>query len=230
MGIFETSLSKFVVKHVAVLGAGVMGAQIAAHLANAGVPVTLFDLAAKEGDRNGIVKKALTGLKKLEPAPLAGVARLALIQPANYDDHIERLQGCDLIIEAIAERMDWKTALYERIAPHVAPGAIIASNTSGLSIDALGHALPGAAAPPLLRHPFLQPAALHAAGRDHRHLAHRTARAGPARNLAHVDAGQGRDPRADTPISSPTGSACSRSWRPCITPPAWAWASTKSTR
>ena len=110
--------------------------------ANAGVPVTLFDLAAKEGDRNGIVKKALTGLKKLEPAPLAGVARLALIQPANYDDHIERLQGCDLIIEAIAERMDWKTALYERIAPHVAPGAIIASNTSGLSIDALGHALP----------------------------------------------------------------------------------------
>ncbi|AUT49173.1 3-hydroxyacyl-CoA dehydrogenase/enoyl-CoA hydratase family protein [Achromobacter sp. AONIH1] len=135
-------MSKFVVKHVAVLGAGVMGAQIAAHLANAGVPVTLFDLAAKEGDRNGIVKKALTGLKKLEPAPLAGVARLALIQPANYDDHIERLQGCDLIIEAIAERMDWKTALYERIAPHVAPGAIIASNTSGLSIDALGHALP----------------------------------------------------------------------------------------
>ena len=135
-------MSKFVVKHVAVLGAGVMGAQIAAHLANAGVPVTLFDLAAKEGDRNGIVKKALAGLKKLEPAPLAGAARLALIQPANYDDHIERLQGCDLIIEAIAERMDWKTALYERIAPHVAPGAIIASNTSGLSIDALGHALP----------------------------------------------------------------------------------------
>ena len=64
-------MSKFVVKHVAVLGAGVMGAQIAAHLANAGVPVTLFDLAAKEGDRNGIVKKALAGLKKLEPAPLA---------------------------------------------------------------------------------------------------------------------------------------------------------------
>ena len=54
-------MSKFVVKHVAVLGAGVMGAQIAAHLANAGVPVTLFDLAAPEGDRNGIVKKALAG-------------------------------------------------------------------------------------------------------------------------------------------------------------------------
>ncbi|MGX9694280.1 3-hydroxyacyl-CoA dehydrogenase/enoyl-CoA hydratase family protein [Achromobacter anxifer] len=135
-------MSKFVVKHVAVLGAGVMGAQIAAHLANAGVPVTLFDLAAPEGDRNGTVKKALAGLKKLEPAPLAGAARLAFITPANYDDDLERLRGCDLVIEAIAERMDWKTALYERIAPHVAPGAIIASNTSGLSIDALANALP----------------------------------------------------------------------------------------
>ena len=86
-------MSKFVVKHVAVLGAGVMGAQIAAHLANAGVPVTLFDLAAAEGDRNGIVKKALAGLKKLEPAPLAGAARIALITPANYDDHLDALRG-----------------------------------------------------------------------------------------------------------------------------------------
>ncbi len=135
-------MSKFVVKHVAVLGAGVMGAQIAAHLANAGVPVTLFDLAAAEGDRNGIVQKALAGLKKLEPAPLAGAARIALITPANYDDHLDALRSCDLVIEAIAERMDWKTALYERIAPHVSPDAIIASNTSGLSIDALANALP----------------------------------------------------------------------------------------
>lgn len=135
-------MSKFAVKHVAVLGAGVMGAQIAAHLANAGVPVLLYDLAAAEGDRNGAVRKAMAGLAKLEPAPLAGAARLALITPANYDDDLERLRGCDLVIEAIAERMDWKTALYERIAPHVAPDAIVASNTSGLSIDALAHALP----------------------------------------------------------------------------------------
>ncbi len=135
-------MSKFIVKHAAVLGAGVMGAQIAAHLANAGVPVMLFDLAAPQGDRDGIVKKALAGLKKLEPAPLAGAARLALITPANYDDHLEQLRNCDLIIEAIAERMDWKTALYERIAPYVAPSAVIASNTSGLSIHALAAALP----------------------------------------------------------------------------------------
>jgi len=136
--------SKFNVKHAAVLGAGVMGAQIAAHLANAGVPVVLFDLTAKEGDRNGIANKALAGLKKLEPAPLASPSRLALITPANYDDHLDRLAGCDLVIEAIAERMDWKTALYERIAPHVAPDAILASNTSGLSIGELADALPQA--------------------------------------------------------------------------------------
>ena len=138
----ENPLNKFVVKHAAVLGAGVMGAQIAAHLANAGISVTLFDLSAPEGDRNGIVNKALAGLKKLDPAPLASPSRLARITPANYDDHLESLRDCDLIIEAIAERMDWKTALYERIAPFVAPQAIIASNTSGLSIEALAKALP----------------------------------------------------------------------------------------
>ncbi|OZI54452.1 3-hydroxyacyl-CoA dehydrogenase/enoyl-CoA hydratase family protein [Bordetella genomosp. 4] len=134
--------SKFIVKHAAVLGAGVMGAQIAAHLANAGIPVTLFDLTAKEGDRNAIASKALAGLKKLEPAPLASPSRLALITPANYDDHLDQLAHCDLVIEAIAERMDWKTALYERIAPHVSPDAILASNTSGLSIGELADALP----------------------------------------------------------------------------------------
>lgn len=136
--------SKFIVKHAAVLGAGVMGAQIAAHLANAGVPVILFDLTAKDGDRNAIANKALAGLKKLEPAPLASPTRLALITPANYDDHISQLAHCDLIIEAIAERMDWKTALYERIAPHVSSDAIFTSNTSGLSIGELADALPQA--------------------------------------------------------------------------------------
>ncbi|WP_144638088.1 3-hydroxyacyl-CoA dehydrogenase/enoyl-CoA hydratase family protein [Bordetella genomosp. 13] len=135
-------MSKFIVKHAAVLGAGVMGAQIAAHLANAGVRVTLYDLTAKEGDRNGIARKALDGLKKLEPAPLAGAARLALIAPANYDDDLPKLGECDLVIEAIAERLDWKTDLYERIAPHLDARATIASNTSGLSIQSLAEALP----------------------------------------------------------------------------------------
>ncbi|QII84415.1 3-hydroxyacyl-CoA dehydrogenase [Bordetella hinzii] len=140
-------MSTFTVKHAAVLGAGVMGAQIAAHLANAGIPVTLFDLTAKEGPRNGVVERALAGLRKLEPAPLARPDRLALISPANYDDDLARLEQCDLVIEAIAERLDWKTELYHRIAPHVAPGAILASNTSGLSINTLAGALPEALRP-----------------------------------------------------------------------------------
>jgi 3-hydroxyacyl-CoA dehydrogenase len=134
--------SKFIVKHAAVLGAGVMGAQIAAHLANAGIPVTLFDLTSQDNDRNAIANRGIATLKKLEPAPLASPSRITLITPANYDDHLEALRQCDLIIEAIAERMDWKTALYERIAPHVAPHTILASNTSGLSIGELADALP----------------------------------------------------------------------------------------
>ena len=133
--------NKLLVCRAAVLGAGVMGAQIAAHLANAGVETVLFDLPAKDGDPSGIALKAIANLAKLSPAPLAAKDRVAAIIPANYDQHLELLQGCDLIIEAIAERLDWKKDLYAKIAPHVAPHAILASNTSGLSINALADVL-----------------------------------------------------------------------------------------
>mgnify|MGYP000231548650 CR=1 FL=1 len=135
-------MSRFTVRKVAVLGAGVMGAQIAAHLVNVKVPVVLFDLPAKEGAKNGIVTKAVEGLKKLKPAPLGVVTDAVLIQQANYEEHMEQLRDCDLIIEAIAERMDWKLDLYKKIAPHVPAHAIVASNTSGLSITKLSEALP----------------------------------------------------------------------------------------
>ncbi len=135
-------MQKFTVKKVAVLGAGVMGAQIAAHLVNCKIPVVLFDLAAKEGPKNGIVTRAVEGLKKLKPAPLGVPEDAALIQQANYEEHIKQLLECDLIIEAIAERMDWKTDLYNKIAPYIADGAIVASNTSGLSITRLSESLP----------------------------------------------------------------------------------------
>ncbi len=140
-------MSRFQVKKVAVLGAGVMGAQIAAHLANVKVPVVLFDLPAKEGPKNGIVTKAIEGLKKLKPAPLGVADDAALIGQANYEEHLDQLRECDLIIEAIAERMDWKLDLYKKIAPFVAPQAIVASNTSGLSITKLSEALPDAIKP-----------------------------------------------------------------------------------
>ncbi|MFT4257955.1 MAG: 3-hydroxyacyl-CoA dehydrogenase/enoyl-CoA hydratase family protein [Pseudoxanthomonas sp.] len=133
---------KLLVRRVAVLGAGVMGAQIAAHLTNAGVDTVLFDLPAKDGDPNGVVLKAIANLGKLSPAPLASKSLAEAITPANYDSGAELLRDCDLIIEAIAERMDWKQDLYKKIAPFVPAHAILASNTSGLGINKLAEVLP----------------------------------------------------------------------------------------
>ena len=135
------SSSSLRIRKAAVLGAGVMGAQIAAHLANAGVETVLFDLPAKDGDPNGIVLKAIENLKKLSPAPLADKSRVASIIPANYDKNLEWLKSCDLVIEAIAERLDWKRDLYAKIAPFIGENAVLASNTSGLSINALADVL-----------------------------------------------------------------------------------------
>jgi 3-hydroxyacyl-CoA dehydrogenase len=167
-------MSRFNVKKVAVLGAGVMGAQIVAHLVNAKVPVVLFDLpdnkaptlpaalgslppegagsalgrpGGETGPKNGIVTRAIDNLQKLKPAPLGVADDAALIGQANYEEHLEQLRDCDLIIEAIAERMDCKRDLYQKIAPFVAPHAIVASNTSGLSITKLSEALPEAIRP-----------------------------------------------------------------------------------
>jgi 3-hydroxyacyl-CoA dehydrogenase len=138
----EEAPTRILVRKAAVLGAGVMGAQIAAHLANANVKPILFDLPAKEGDKSAIARKAIEGLAKLEPSPLATRSGLQQIVPANYDEHLALLKECDLVIEAISERMDWKKSLFEKVAPHIASHAIFASNTSGLSIGELSKALP----------------------------------------------------------------------------------------
>ncbi|MFN7482716.1 MAG: 3-hydroxyacyl-CoA dehydrogenase/enoyl-CoA hydratase family protein [Betaproteobacteria bacterium] len=140
-------MNRFPVRKVAVLGAGVMGAQIAAHLVNCRVPVVLFDLPAKEGPKSGIAARAIENLKKIKPAPLGLADEAALIQPANYEEHLALLGECDLVVEAIAERMDWKLELYAKIAAHVAPHALLASNTSGLSITKLSEVLPEAIRP-----------------------------------------------------------------------------------
>jgi 3-hydroxyacyl-CoA dehydrogenase len=134
--------SSFVVRKAAVLGAGVMGAQIAAHLANSNVAVVLYELPAKEGDPNGNVLKAIDNLKKLEPSPLSTSSKAGLIEPANYGQHLDQLRDCDLVIEAIAERMDWKADLYRKVAPHIGEHSIFASNTSGLSINKLSESFP----------------------------------------------------------------------------------------
>jgi 3-hydroxyacyl-CoA dehydrogenase len=132
----------FVVRKAAVLGAGVMGAQIAAHLVNADVETLLFELPAKTGDPNGNVLKAIDNLGKLEPSPLSVKSKADCIRAANYDQHLEWLQECDLVIEAISERMDWKADLYRKVAPYLGERAIFASNTSGLSINKLAESVP----------------------------------------------------------------------------------------
>jgi len=132
----------FVVKKIAVLGAGVMGAQIAAHCVNAGFKTLLFDLAEVKGDHNEIVLKSIANLSKLKPTPLATPTIATLLTACNYEDDLNQLTDCSLIIEAIAERLDWKESLYKRIAPYLTENTILVSNTSGLSINSLASIIP----------------------------------------------------------------------------------------
>ncbi len=135
-------MSTIPIKKVVILGAGVMGAQIAAHCINARVPVIFFDLTGKpDQPRNALAQRAVDSLKKINPAPLANNDQAALIDVANFEDDVSRLAEVDLLIEAIAERMDWKHALYQKIAAHIPAHAIFATNTPGLSINALSSVL-----------------------------------------------------------------------------------------
>lgn len=140
-------MKRLIARRVAVLGAGVMGAQIAAHFANAGIPVRLYDLPGGEGDRRGVARAAVQRLLAIEPAPLVEAARAALIEPASFDDDAPLLADCDLVIEAVAERMDIKRSVYARVAPHLAAHAVFASNTSGIPIADLAAALPAGLQP-----------------------------------------------------------------------------------
>jgi len=116
-------------KRVAVLGAGVMGAGIAAHLANAGIPSLLFDIDQK------FSSGALQMLPKSKPALLYSTKGLALITACNYNDHAARLGECDLIIEVVVERLDIKKKVFETVAKHRKPGSIVTSNTSGIALS-----------------------------------------------------------------------------------------------
>jgi len=135
---------KLRVRRAAVLGSGVMGAQIAAHLTAAGIPVDLYDLASEGKNASAIAEKGRQALLKLKPAPLASKAQVAFITPRNFDDDLDQLKQCDFIIEAIVERMDIKKSLYEKIGPHIHADAFFVTNTSGLSITELAGVVPDA--------------------------------------------------------------------------------------
>ena len=123
------------VRRAAVLGAGTMGSRIAAHLANAGIPVLLLDMVpAGEGARNRLALSALGALSKSKPAALFEASLAAMITPGNFEDDLAKLSQCDWVIEAVAENLEIKTALLARVTPHLAPRAVLTTNTSGLPI------------------------------------------------------------------------------------------------
>jgi 3-hydroxyacyl-CoA dehydrogenase len=128
------------VKKAAVLGAGTMGAQIAAHLANARIPTLLLDIVPSEdpkGDRNRIVRAGLEAAKKARPAAFFTPDLASLIAVGNLEDDLPGLKDCDLIIEAVVENLEVKRKLYQRVEQHRRPGSVIASNTSGIPIRQL---------------------------------------------------------------------------------------------
>src|SRR5580698_9565507 len=134
----------FLVRRAAVLGAGTMGSRIAAHLSNAGIPTLLLDMVpAGDGDRSRLAKNAIDALGKAKPAAFYDGANAALVTPGNFDDDLAKLAGCDWVIEAVAENLAIKTALLERVVPHLAPLAVLTTNTSGLPVKQIAAGLGG---------------------------------------------------------------------------------------
>ncbi len=131
-------------RRVAVLGAGVMGSQIAALLASVGVQVDLLDIPAEGDNKNAIVEAAFKRLKKMKPGPFYTPQAARRIRLGNFDEHWERLREADWIIEAVIERLDIKQDLMARIEKVARRDAIISTNTSGLPIHKIveGRRLP----------------------------------------------------------------------------------------
>lgn len=145
------------INRVAVLGAGVMGATIAAHLANGGLDVLMLDIVPREltelekakgltlADRmvrDRIAREGLQGLMKMKPAPFYLKNYAEHIEVGNLEDDLSRLMDCDWVIEVVVEYMPIKIDLLNKITPHLSPGAILTTNTSGLSVNEMAEALP----------------------------------------------------------------------------------------
>ena len=140
------------IQTAAVLGSGVMGSGIAAHLANIGIPTLLLDIVPKELTkeeeakgltlehpvvRNRFASNAIQKLLKQKPAPLTAKKNLSLITVGNLEDDLEKLKDVDWIIEVVVENLDVKKSLFERVDAVRKPGTIISSNTSGISVNAM---------------------------------------------------------------------------------------------
>ena len=153
------------IKKVAVIGAGVMGAGIAAQVANAGVPVVLLDIVPPDApNRNAIAEGAVAKMLKTEPAPFMSKAAAKLVTTGNIEDNLDLLADCDWIVEAVIERLDIKQALYAKIeTPCARPARVVSSNTSTIPLAKLDRGPARKFRARFRHHPFLQPAALHAA-------------------------------------------------------------------
>ncbi len=126
------------IKKVAVIGAGVMGAGIAAHVANAGIPVVLLDIVAKDNpNRSALAEGAVEKMLKQDPAPFMSKSAAKLVTTGNIEDHLDLIKDCDWIIEAVLERLDVKHALYAKLEKLRKAGAVVSSNTSTIPLTEL---------------------------------------------------------------------------------------------
>src|SRR5213592_4840019 len=145
------------IRKAAVIGAGNMGAQIAAHLANVGIPSLLMDVPPTEltpdeqqrgmaltdrAVRNRVTKALFERARKLSPAPFFIPESASLITLGNVEDDLAAVRDADWIIEAVLELMDLKRDIHAKIAAHARPDAIVTTNTSGLSINGMSESLP----------------------------------------------------------------------------------------
>jgi 3-hydroxyacyl-CoA dehydrogenase len=122
------------INKVAVLGSGIMGSRIACHFANIGVEVLLLDIPSKEGNKNGIVNKALETAVKTNPSPVYTKSVVNKITTGNFEDDMKKISAYDWVIEVVVENLDIKKKVFEQVEQYRKPGSIISSNTSGIPI------------------------------------------------------------------------------------------------
>lgn len=139
------------IRKAAVLGSGVMGAAIAAHLANCGIPSVMLDIVTPnlseeekkdKKKRNALVEGNKANLLKAKPAPLYSKSYIDMIQTGNFEDDMDKIADCDWIIEVVMENLDIKRQVFEKVAKYRKPGSIVTSNTSGIPIRAMAEGMP----------------------------------------------------------------------------------------